>query len=58
MFCEWLREVSALLVVFPIIDQLVVEPGRAHFNWWLALSPAGLGLIFLIFGIALAARRR
>ena len=58
MLGEWLREVSALLVVFPLIDQLVDEPARAHFDWWVALSPMFLGLILLMLGVALDPRRR
>ena len=57
-FGEWLREVSALLVVFPVIDQLVDESSRIRFNWWVAVIPWCFGLIFLVLGIALVPRSR
>ena len=51
---EWLREVAALVVVFPVIDQLVRSDAGARFDWGVALGSLGCGLLALSIGLYLA----
>ena len=55
---EWMREVSALLAVFPLIDQLVDDRARVHFSWWVTGVSMACALIFLFIGVALDMRGR
>ena len=53
---EWLREVSALLFVFPIVDQLVRDDPGARFDWVVARGSGAFGLLFLVAGLVLGRR--
>jgi hypothetical protein len=46
----WLLEVSALLFVFPILDQLF---DTRPFRWFLAAAGFGLSLTFGLLGLTL-----
>jgi hypothetical protein len=46
----WLLEISALLAVFPVLDQLVREE---PFNWTIAGAGTLFALLFLFVGVTL-----
>ncbi len=48
---EWLREVSALVLVFPIVDQLVREQPATRFDCVVGGGGVILGLILLALGL-------
>lgn len=56
LLAEWMREVSALLVVFPVVDQLVDASARANFSAWVAGCSLLVGLTFLTLGVEWTAR--
>jgi uncharacterized membrane protein YozB (DUF420 family) len=48
---EWFRELSALLAVFPLVDQLVLD--GVIVKWMLVSICMSLALIFLLLGLIL-----
>lgn len=55
---EWLLEVSALLAVFPWLDQVVLHDAPGGFNWRVAAGTFHLALGFLCIGPGLLAQER
>jgi hypothetical protein len=54
---QWLREVSALLLVFPVVDQLVLNGPGQRFDWTVAVGGATAGLLLLGIGLTLIKER-
>ncbi|MCC6739978.1 MAG: hypothetical protein IT452_13100 [Planctomycetia bacterium] len=55
---DWLLEVSALLVVFPWLDQIVLAESQYGFKWRVAGGTFLLALGFLCVGLGIHALNR